>query len=203
MGKIIREDYYFSEPGSENLRDVVEAVEKRVAQTGIEYVVVASHSGSTALAFAEKLKGKAKVICVSSRPSRRDRGRSWPAVVPEKRKRLEELGAVVMDRFSYALESTVLQENRWNALSADRVVVETLYMFGQGMKVAVQVVLTATSSGHIEPYQDVIGVGGTSRGADTAIVMRASYPTRLFSEEPEYRPEVREIIAMPLKKRRD
>lgn len=203
MGRIVREDYYFTEPGPENLEDVVEAVEKRVDQAGIRYVVVASHSGKTALAFAERLKGKAEVVCVSAQPSRRDRGREWPTISPENRKRFEELGVVVLDRFPYALESTVLEENMWNTPSADRVVVETLRMFGAGMKVAVQVVLTATSSGYIEPYQDVIGVGGTAKGADTAIVMKASYATRVFSENPEHRPEIREIITMPLKKRRD
>jgi hypothetical protein len=203
LGKIVREDCYFTEPGPENLEDVVDAVEKRVNLTGIRYVVVASHSGKTALVFAERLKGKAKVVCVSGRPSRRDRGREWPAISSENRRRLEELGVVVLDRVPYAFESTVLWENRWNALSADRVVVETLYMFGSGMKVAVQVVLTAVSSGYVEPYEDVIGVGGTGGGADTAIVMKASYAIRMFSESPEHRPEIREIIAMPLKKRRD
>ena len=203
MGRIVREDYYFTEPGPENLEDVVEAVEKRVGQTGIRYVVVASHSGKTALAFAEGLKGKAEVVCVSARPSRRDRGREWPTISPENRRRLEELGVVVLDRFPYALEGTVLEENRWNTDSADRVVVETLRMFRAGMKVAVQVVFTATSSGYIDPYQDVIGVGGTGRGADTAIVMKSSYAIRMFSENPEHRPEIREIITMPLKKRRD
>jgi len=201
LSKTIREDYYFAGPGPENLEDVIEAVENRVEQTGIRHVVVASHSGRTALAFAERLKGKAEVICVSGRPARRDRGRDWPSITLENRRRLEELGVVVLDRIPYALESTVLQESRWNIASADKVVVETLYMFGQGMKVAVQVVLTATSSGYLEPYQDVIGVGGTRRGADTAIVMKASYTTRIFSENPEHRPEIREIITMPLKKR--
>jgi hypothetical protein len=203
LGKIVREVCYFTEPGPENLEDVVEAVEKRVNQTGIRYVVVASHSGKTALVFAERMKGKAKVVCVSGRPSRRDRGREWPSISPESRRRLEELGAVVLDRIPYALESEVLRENRWNAPSADRFVVETLYMFGSGMKVAVQVVLTAVSSGYVEPYEDVIGVGGTGGGADTAIVMKASYAIRMFSENQEHRPEVKEIIAMPLKKRRD
>jgi len=203
LGKIVREDCYFTEPGPENLGDVVDAVEHRVDQTGIRHVVVASHSGKTALVFAERLKGKAKVVCVSGRPPRRDRGREWPTISPKNRKRLEELGVVVLDRIPYALESTVLRENRWNIPSADRVVVETLYMFGSGMKVAVQVVLTATSSGYVEPYEDVIGVGGTGGGADTAIVMKSGYAIRMFSENPEYRPEVKEIIAMPLKKRRD
>ncbi len=202
LSKTIREDYYFAKPGRENLEDVVEAVEKRIDQTGIRHVVVASHSGRTAMAIAERLRGKAEVICVSGRPARRDRGRDWPSIAPENRRKLEGLGVVILDRIPYALESTVLQEDRWNTASADKVVIETLRMFGQGMKVAVQVVLTATSSGYLEPYQDVIGVGGTGRGADTAIIMKASYPTRVFSENHEHRPEIREIIAMPLMKRK-
>jgi len=74
---------------------------------------------------------------------------------------------------------------------------ETFYTLGQGFKVAVEVVLTAVACGLLEPYQDVIGVGGTSRGADTALVLRATYPATVLSKDPRKRLEIREIIAMP------
>ena len=73
--------------------------------------------------------------------------------------------------------------------------------FGQGFKVAVEVVLMAVAADRIEPYQDVIGVGGSGKGADTAIVIRATYPAAVFAKDSEERLEVREIIAMPLAKK--
>lgn len=200
MVKIIREDYYFSEPGEENTNDVIEAVAKRVRDTGIANVVVASHTGTTALRFAEALKGKAKIICVSTRPERRDDGKKWPSIDKEVLEKLESLGVVSVYETPYAMESSVVEKAKWGIVTPDRIVRETLYAFGQGMKVAVQVALMSVSCGRLDPYQDVIAVGGTGKGADTAIIVKAVYPISIFAEEPERRLEIREVIAMPRRK---
>jgi hypothetical protein len=68
---------------------------------------------------------------------------------------------------------------------------------GQGFKAAVEVVLIATDLGLLEIGIDVVGVGGTERGADTAIVMRAAPSASLVRGPGEKRPVIREIIAMP------
>jgi hypothetical protein len=49
-------------------------------------------------------------------------------------------------------------------------------------------------------YTDVIGIGGTDTGADTALVVKASKPEDVFGGEIKKRLEVREILAMPLQK---
>jgi len=64
----------------------------------------------------------------------------------------------------------------------------------------VEVALTGVSCGYVTPYEDVIGVGGSSKGADTAILLRATYPASLFDKDPAKRLEIREIIAMPISK---
>ena len=47
--------------------------------------------------------------------------------------------------------------------------------FGQGTKVAVQVAVLAVQAGLVEEGETVIGIGGSSQGADTALVMVASW----------------------------
>lgn len=47
--------------------------------------------------------------------------------------------------------------------------------FGQGTKVAVEVVVCAVQAGLVKVGERVIGVGGSSRGADTALVIGASW----------------------------
>ena len=74
---------------------------------------------------------------------------------------------------------------------------ETLYAFGQGMKVGVEVVFMAVASGFIEPFQEVVAVGGTSRGADTAIVVRATFPNHVYSQDDAKRLKVHEILCKP------
>ncbi len=202
MGKVIkRQVYYFDEPGEENTQLVVEAVSQRLEAGGIRTVIVASTSGETAVAFTRSLKGKAELICVSEAPYRREWGEEWPCLKQEFRQELESLGTTIIDKAPYIFHNSVLEAARWPGAFPERLVKETLYSFGQGMKVAVEVALTGVSCGYVTPYEDVIGVGGSSKGADTAIVLRATYPASLFDKDPAKRLEIREIIAMPISKK--
>lgn len=197
MVKQVRENYYFDKTGPQNTKDVVEIVRKRVESNGIKYVVVASISGETALSFAKALVGKAKVICISGAPYRREWNLEWPCIKPENRTELEKLGVPIVDTEPYVFRSSVLEGSRWTAVFPELLMREFLYCFSQGLKVAVEVVLMAVASGLLEPYQYVIGVGGTVRGADTAAVIKATYPAMVFSKDAKKRLEIREIIAMP------
>ena len=202
MGKVIkRQVYYFDEPGEENTQLVIEAVSQRLEVGGIRKVIVASTSGETAVEFARSLKGKAELICVSEAPYRREWGEEWPCLKQEFRQELEELRATIIDKAPYVFHNSVLEAARWPDAFPERLVKETLYSFGQGMKVAVEVALTGVSCGYVTPYEDVIGVGGSSKGADTAIVLRATYPAALFDKDPAKRLEISEIIAMPISKK--
>ena len=202
MSKMIKKQiYYFDEPGEENTQWVIEAVSQRLIAGGISKIIVASTTGKTAAEFAHSFKGKAELVCVSESPYRREWGEQWPCLKQAIRRELEKLGVAMIDRAPYVLHSSVLEAARWPNTSPERLVKETLYSFGQGMKVAVEVALTAVSCGYATPYEDVIGVGGSSKGADTAIVLRATYPASLFDKDPEKRLEIKEIIAMPISKK--
>jgi len=198
---IKRQVYYFDEPGEGNTQLVIEAVAQRLKGGGINQVVVASTSGETAAKFARNLKGKAEIICVSEAPYRRERGTRWPCLKQKFRKELDRLGAAIIDRAPEIFHHSVLEAARWSDAFPERMVRETLYCFGQGMKVAVEVALVAVSCGYVTPFQDVIGVGGSGSGADTAIVLRATYPACLFDRDPAKRLEIKEIIAMPISKK--
>jgi hypothetical protein len=201
LAKIVREDVYFDTPGVQNTESVADAVVDRIGLTGIKYVVVATSSGKTALSFARRLKGVAQVIAVASAPYRREWGRPWPCLDQKIREELEELGTVIVDRSPYVFHNSMLEGSKNKVPSAESLVRDSLYFFGDGLKVAVEVILMAVQSGYLEPYQDVIGVGGTSTGADTAVIARATYPATVFSEDPKKRLEIREVIALPQAKR--
>ena len=98
---------------------------------------------------------------------------------------------------AYVFHGSVLDYSKWKAPTPEEIVRSTLYAFGQGLKVAVEVVLIAVAAGYLAPFQPVIAVGGTSRGADTAIVMDATYPNHLFSTTGAKRLKIREILCLP------
>jgi len=176
MAKVVRRDVYLEEPGRKNTEDVVDAVVERVEATGVKSVAVASNRGYTALKLGEKLRGKAKLVCVSEY--------RYDAAT---RKRLVDLGASIIEECPYPV-------------SERKEMCETLYFFGQGLKVAVEIAAIAAEKGAVDCYTDIIAIGGTGRGADAAVLLRATPIQDFYSSDPKKRMEIREVIAMPLKK---
>ena len=177
MVRVEKPTVYFSEPGPENTDDVIEAVAKRL-ESDITKVVVASTSGETGARFAEALKRKARVIAVSHEEMNRDL-----------KERTVKMGGVAVDEIHLPLHGRGMDDVR-----------NAFYSFGQGLKVAVEVILIAADKGLLDSGEIVIGVAGSGTGADTAIVARATKTREMFSEDSSKKLEIKEVVAMPLKK---
>ena len=178
MSVVERKVEYFMDPGSPNTEKVIEAVENRIISGDLKTIVVASTSGETAVNFAKKLKGVATVIAVSH-----------GEMEPMHKRQIIEYGGKSVDKTHLALHGKGMDDVR-----------KSFYTFGQGFKVAVEVILIAADKGEISLYEDVIGVGGTGRGADTAIMARATTSREIFTSDKDRKLEIRELLAMPLKK---
>jgi hypothetical protein len=185
--------------GKQNTDAVVQVVRDRLAEGELKTVIVASTTGYTACKFADALRGQdVTLVSVAETPLIREWGAEYPCLLPDARRELEQRGVIVADRVPYLFHSSVLDQSRWKAPAPEEIVRDTLYAFGQGLKVAVEVALIAVASGFVEPFQDVIAVGGTSRGADTAIVVRATFPNHVLSQDDDKRLKIREILCKPL-----
>ena len=178
MSAVKRTVEYFTDPGSQNTENVIEAVKNRIRSGGVKTIVVASSSGETGEKFAWELKGAAAVIAISHG--------EMNAI---HKRQITEYGGKPVDKTHLALHAKGMDDVR-----------KSFYTFGQGFKVAVEVILIAADKGEISLYEDVIGVGGTGRGADTAIIARATTSKEIFTENERKKLEIREILAMPLKK---
>jgi hypothetical protein len=112
----------------------------------------------------------------------------------ENAEKLREMGVVVTTQshpFS-CVERTM--SKKYGGASRTDVISDTLRaIFGKGFKVALEVTMMATDSGHIPVSKDteIIAIGGTRQGADVALVVRPAHSQAFFSLQ------VREIIAMP------
>lgn len=178
MSKIEKSIIYFRKYGPENTDNVIKAVYERIKEKDINTVIVASTSGETGLKFAKALKDIAKVIAVS-----------YEEMNPKFKEEIVKLGGIAIDETHLPLHGKGMDDIR-----------NAFYALGQGFKVAIEVILIAADKGIINLYEDVIGVGGTNRGADTAIVARSTTTKEIFSKDENKKLEVREVIAMPLKK---
>lgn len=178
MQFVERKCRYFARYGARNTEGVIEAVLRRLKEGDLRTVIVASTSGATGLKFAEALKNKAKVIAVSYQEMR-----------PRIKERILELGGTVIEKADLPLHKRGMDKVR-----------NAFYTLGQGFKVAVEVTLISVDEEVVRLGEEVIGVGGTEKGADTAIVLKASSTRKMFSPDPDERLEIKEILAMPLKK---
>lgn len=175
MDVVKRVDYYFVKPGSQNTEYVIEAVVERLKEIRVEKIVVASTSGETAVKLCRALNSKAKVIAIS-----------YEKMKGENIEELRKYGAEI-------IEDTYI--------TFDKKVRDTLYTLGQGFKVAVEVALISVDKGLAKEGEEVIAIGGTDKGADTAIVVKAASSEGMIGSDPRKRLEVREIIALPMLKK--
>ena len=76
--ELTNNSYFFLEPGEANTDLVVEVIGRRMEVGDLKTVVVASNSGLTAAKVGRALKGKAKILCVTEAPSRRQQNQPWP-----------------------------------------------------------------------------------------------------------------------------
>ena len=152
---------YFSEKGKANTEDLARIVSKRFGEGDIRAVAVATTSGHSALIIAETLPKGTRVYGVNFQNSDK--------LDTEIREAATNAGVVLMP------DEPVAKYIRDVAGHSP----DSFRCLGQGMKVAVEVIMQAVAVGYIETGDRVIGIGGTSRGADVAIVANAAGPDEL------------------------
>jgi len=168
----------------------LEVVLGRLEAGDIEHVVVATTSGETGVRFAEALaEVDTRVVCVTHHVG--FKGEDIDQLEPAHRDRLEQLGAHVVTA-GHALSGVGRSiSKQFGGVTPTEIVAHTLRLFGQGMKVCVECAVMAADAGAIPTDRPILAVGGTGRGADTAVVLRPAHMNAFF----ELR--VREILCFP------
>jgi len=174
---------YFEAPGDANTPQVISLVKERAATRGIRKVVLASTRGETAQAFAESTKGSGlELIVIPWQYGFRETHPFPRELVTE----LEQKGHKV--HFGTMLFHT---EGLYG-IKTPQTMANLLRIFGQGIKVCVEIIMMACDGGCIEVGEPIIAVGGTASGADTSVVATAAPSTKLS------RVRIHEIICKPL-----
>jgi len=179
---------YFEKAGKENTEATLQIAKDEAIRRGIENIVVASTYGDTGVRMAEMLKETGhKLVVVSHNVGFKEPGKLTFEV--EKRQRIEELGGRVLTA-TMALRNVGTAIREKQGYSQQDLIANVLRMFGQGTKVCVEIVAMAADAGLI-PFEDVVAVAGTGRGADTAAILSANSSNRFFDIR------IREILAKP------
>ena len=182
---------YFEKSGRDNTTAVADCVAARLARGDIGHVVVASNTGATGLAMLEKT-GPAGAKLVSVTEHSGFDGGDELRLNEEHAAKLREAGAEVL-MCSHALSGVGRSiSKKFGGTTPVEVIAHTLRRFGQGIKVCAEIAVMAADAGLIPTDKDIIAVGGSGGGADTAVVMQAAHMNNFFDMK------IREILCKPV-----
>ena len=179
---------YFNNPGEVNSAQTLKAAKERADELNIRDIVVASTRGITGLMAVDMFKGY-NVVVVSHVTGMKDAGMNeLDEVVAEK---IKAQGAkIVTAAHTFSGVNRAIQA-KFNTMYPAGIMAQTLRLFGQGMKVVVEITAMAADAGAIPTGIDVIAIAGSGKGADTAVVIESAPSHSLFDIV------IREIIAKP------
>lgn len=183
---------YFDKPGPANTAAVIQAAKVRCEELGIRHLVVASTTGKTALQAMEAFAGTGVgLVCVGEHTGMYGGG-DKQRLAPDARQILQAHGVPVFIG-SHALSGVGRSvTNKFGGISHTEIIAYTLRQWGgEGVKVAVEIAVMAADAGLIPTDQEIVALGGTGRGADTAVVLKAAHMNTFFDLE------IRELIAKP------
>lgn len=167
---------YFEHAGMENTETCVELALRRAEELKIGNVVVASTTGYTIQKVLER-NPKVNVVCVTHQVGFRENNADE---FEADRKELMKKGVNVLTTTHLMAGLNRGARNRYGGSTLSDVVADTLRMFSQGTKVCVEVAVMAADAGLIPAGEKVVAVGGTGRGADTALVVVPAHSHKFF-----------------------
>ncbi len=179
---------YFEHPGSETTEAVLDIARCRAEELGIKNIVLASTTGATAVRAVETLKGL-RVIVVTHVTGMREAN---VQEFTEKNRQVVEAAGGILVTAAHAFSGlSGAMRQKFNTYVVGDIVASTLRIFGQGLKVACEISLMAADSGLVRTDEDIIAIGGTGQGADTALVLRPATSRNFFDLK------IKEILCKP------
>ncbi|WP_022851242.1 pyruvate kinase alpha/beta domain-containing protein [Limisalsivibrio acetivorans] len=189
-----KDTVYFSEAGAVNTEKALETAVQTAVKESVQAIVVATSTGETAFKLkdtADRLGYGGKLIAV-----RYHEGFHKPNEHMMNEENLTKLHSMGFDVHTgtHALSSITRSFRiKWQGIGVPEIVAETLRLFGRGLKTCVEVAVMAADGGRIpDIHEDVIAIAGTSKGADTALLLRAAYQNTFIQDM-----KIRRIICKP------
>jgi hypothetical protein len=188
MNAFERKTVYFEEAGEQNTDALLKVVKEYITKEKITNIIVASSTGETGAKAAKAFKGNNTVVVTHCH------GFQQPGkfeLKEEFKKKILANGAKIFTG-THALSSAERAIRKtFSTMEPLELIANALRLMGEGTKVCVEITLMAADAGLIPADQDVVAVGGTGKGADTALRIKPANATRFFDLR------IKEVIAKP------
>lgn len=179
---------YWDTKGGANTRSTAEAALKRAGELGLKHIVVASCSGKSAELFLPHA-GDYEIVCVTHQVGFYKPGEDEMAV--EARKKLSQGGIKILTATHLMAGLDRACRIKFGGVYPAEIVASALRIFGQGLKVCVEIGGMAKDAGLIPDGVEIVTVGGTGEGLDTAVILVPAHSQSFFDTK------VKEIICKP------
>lgn len=187
-GDLIVPCLYFDKPGPQNTRRTLEIAASRAEELGLANIVVASSSGKTGVQAAAVFSGKNLVVVTHSTGFLKP---DFQELRPALRRKIEASGGKILTcQHAFGGVNRSVRK-KLATYELDEIIAYTLRIFGEGAKVAIEISLMAADAGLISVQEPCIAIGGSSWGADTALLLRPANALTFFDLK------VLEVLAKP------
>ncbi|MDR3166366.1 MAG: hypothetical protein LBT93_00350 [Treponema sp.] len=183
---------YFETEGPGNTEETIRIAVQEGRERQISHIVVASNSGKTAEALAEEAEKRGypgQLVCVTHVYGFREKGTN--ELGDEGRRALEARGVKVYTASHVLSGAERGLSRKFHGVYPVEIIAHTLRIFGQGVKVSVEIAVMALDGGLIPYGVPVIGIGGTGGGADTAVILIPAHAGAILETR------VREVLCKP------
>lgn len=177
MDEQISQIVYFDRPGKANTERTLSIARTRSSELGIRSVVVATTVGDSALAAARVFAGLNLVVVTHSAGFK---GPDDQELTDERRQQIITAGGKVLTCTHTLGGIGRAVRRKLSTYQVDEIIAYTLRTFGQGMKVALEITAMAADAGLVRTDEEIIAIGGTGRGADTAVVIKPAHAQDFF-----------------------
>lgn len=188
MGEVTTYSVYFKQMGKENTDRTFELAHARAKALQIDMVLVASTSGDTGVKAVELMKGLNIVVVSHSFGFKEANTQELSYVNLSK---IESSGGKVLTcAHAFGGINRGIRK-KWGTYQVDEVIAQTLRTFSEGMKVAVEIAVMAADAGLVRTDKPVMSIGGTGKGADTAVILIPANAQNFFDLK------ILEVVCMP------
>jgi hypothetical protein len=187
---------YFEKPGEENTERTLDLAKRRAEELGIKTILVASTRGETGVRACEVFQGYDVVVVTHSTGFKEP---NHQELTEENRAAIEAAGGKILTcQHTFGGVGRAVRK-KLGTYELEELIAYTLRLFGEGMKVVVEIAVMAADAGLVRTDEaasshvrsGVIAIAGTSKGADTAVVLTPANAQTFFDLE------VLEILCKP------
>jgi hypothetical protein len=189
MSSLEKKTTYFTKAGEQNTDLVLRLVKAYVEKEDVRDIVIASTSGRTGALAARIFKDR-NVVVVTHNFGFQEPGKT--ELQEEYKKRILADGARIFTGVHALSSAERAVRKDFGTIQPLELMANVLRRLGEGTKVCVEITIMAADAGLIPVDKDVVAIGGTGRGADTALRILPANAARFFDLR------IREVLAKPL-----